>query len=215
MALIALDGFKTKLTDPISRSDTALMIPPNAYAYIEDKLKNNGDYTYLSLTNKAGAYEIIKIENVSGDLAVIRGQGETEAIVASTGDCLVFEMNSLVVADIAGNGVDPAVCEIKVAEDTPLTLEKDGCIHTIGFEWPTCDEIDFMGAKFKIENGCIVIEDEDCNCSVLDGTYSNATVTIKDGRICSIQNGQNPQYVLPSCSCCGCSTGDCNCNNTE
>ena len=206
MAFVPMDGVRGSLTTSISASDTTL---PLSYALanaLETRLANDGDYTYLEITTSLGGYEIVKIINDAGNLIVERGAAGTSPINAPKGSCVGYAVNTAVITDlIAQGGIDPLVCEI-VAGDG-IEIAKDGCKHTVSVTWPTCDAVDFMGASFSVENGCLVIDAPDrCNCDPVDGTYENATVTIRDGRICAIQTGPNPQYLAPSCTCCNCET---------
>lgn len=204
MPFVAVDGLSGSLTATLTSSATEFSANAAFVNRLEQAIANDGEYTFLSLSTKSGGYEIIKVVNVDGEFTIERGQGTTVAINAPANSCLNFEMNSVVVAElIANGGIDPAVCEI-VAGDG-ITLVKDGCVHTLSVAWPTCEAQEFMGATFKVENGCLVVEEPDrCNCDVANGTYENATVTIRDGRICAIQTGANPQYLAPSCTCCNC-----------
>lgn len=204
MAFKTADGLSSKLTQALTAAGTSISTDPSFTSKLMTILPADGDYTYVTITTVNGGYEIIKIENNATGFAVIRAQGGTTAINAPIGSCIKFETNSLVVSTlIANGGVAPNVCEIVAGAG--LELVKDGCKHTLSVKWPTCPERTFLGAKFKIENGCLIIEEPDnCGCVITNGTYENATVTIKDGRICAIQTGANPQYVSPSCTCCNC-----------
>lgn len=203
MAFVAVDGLSGRLTKTLKISDTSFTADAAFVSRLESAL-SDGDYTFLSVSTKAGAYEIIKVTNVDGEFTIERGQGTTSAINAAVDSCIKFEMNSVVVGElIANGGIEPAVCEIVGGDG--VTVTKDGCKHIVSVDWPTCEEQEFLGATFKVENGCLVIEEPDrCNCDPVDGTYENATVTIRDGRICAIQTGANPQYLAPSCTCCNC-----------
>lgn len=202
MPLIPLDGVRGTLTQSLSVSDTAVSISYPMAQTVLDKLVNNGDYTYLEVSTSLGAFEIIKVIRDGTTLVIERGRGGTVAINAPKGACIGYGVNTAVVSDLLANGADPAVCDIQV--EAPLKLVKTGCLYKISLDWPSdCDEDTFMGATFKIVDGCIKItEDDRCNCDPIDGTYSNATVTIKDGRVCAIQAGQTPQYLSLSCPTC-------------
>lgn len=205
MAFIPLDGLTGKLTGTFASADTSFLANAAFVSDLESALASDGDYTYLSVIGRNGGYEIVKVSNVAGDLTVDRGQGSTVAINAIPGSCVRFESNTVVLAEmIANGGIEPPVCELIAGEG--ITITPDGCRHTISVEWPTCDDQTFMGATFAVENGCLTVTEPDsCNCDPVDGTYENATVTVRNGRICAIQTGANPQYLAPSCTCCGCS----------
>lgn len=208
MAFVALDGLTGKLTDTLVASNSFFTANPSFVHSLETSLATDGDYSFLSIIGKTGGYEIVKVTNVDGELILDRGEGNTTAINAAIGSCIKFETSTVVLAEmIANGGIEPPVCEI-VAGDG-ISIEKDGCVHTVSVVWPECDPYEFMGASFNVVDGCLVVEEPDrCNCDPVDGTYENATVTIRDGRICAIQTGPNPQYLAPSCTCCNCSEQD-------
>jgi hypothetical protein len=202
MKFVPLDGVRGTLTASIKATDVTLPLSYVLATALDDKLVNDGDYTFLEITSGSD-YEIVKIFRADGELTIERG---SPAINAPKGACVGYGVNTAVVSALIGQGGNsPAVCEIVAGAGIKIT--KVDCKHTVSVEWPTCTGVDFMGATFKVVNGCLVVDEPNrCNCDPTDGTYENATVTIKKGRICAIQTGPNPQYLTPSCTCCNCST---------
>ena len=205
MTIKLLDGLQTKLQAPMSKSDTAITLAETAYARFESF--SDGDYTYLTVRENSN-YEIIKVALDDDSYVVTRAVGDTGPFNFSKNACVAFEMNSAVVSDIIANGgTEPTLCAITAGDNIEIT--GDGCDKTISMTFPECDAIKVGTHSLVIKDGCLV-DEALCadDCTLTDGTYSNATLTVRNGMICAIVPGDNPIYTQASCSCCSCSDSD-------
>lgn len=194
MALKLLDNVCIYLTSKLEKTQTILPVTNSDKERVCSKL-DVGDHTYLTLNTNSGV-EIVKVTCDQGELFVERGQGDTEAVTAPVNSCLCFKINSLILDEYVGK----QACEFSIVTDTPDYIlitppEEDSC------EWKVSLTDEF------IERLSICCPEDDCDCGdciVPNGIYENATITIKDGRLCGITNGTNIVYT--GGGCCGCSS---------
>lgn len=193
MALVFMDNVCVNITRAIDRNSLVLPLGPSDKAYFVDNLGED-DYTYFTLTTRLGA-EIVRIYVDNGVVRMDRAQGGSEPLAASSGSCLCFKINKLILDEYVTGIQEPCRPTI-VSDDLEITPpEEDECEWTINFTEEFKDRLDICCP----EGNCP-------ECGVTDGTYENATVTIRNGRICEISNGRNIVYTGGSC---------CNCSNDE
>jgi len=190
MALVILDNVCVTLTQKLTTSGTLLPVSPADKSKLCTLLGVN--HSYLTMSTPSGV-EIVKVTCVDSEIVIVRAQGGTTAIVGPIGTCLCFKVNKLVL-DEYNPGVTP--CALSFKTDTPdyieiIAPEDDECEWTINIKQDFIDRLD----------SCCP-EDECGNCTVGDGVYENATVTIINGKICGISNGTN--IVYQGGGCCGC-----------
>lgn len=187
MALIFLDNVCVNTTARLSRTATILPLSSSDKEKICSKLRPN-DYSYLTLQTTGGA-EIIRVSCANGEVSARRAQGGTDALTAPTGACLCFKINQLVLDEYTPRDL----CEPTIVTETPKFIEiiepEEGeCKWTVNVSQEFIDRM----------NACCP-EDECGTCTVPDGVYMNATITVTNGRVCHIANGRNIVYTAGSC----------------
>lgn len=189
MPMILMDNVCVYTTQAIDRSSLVLPLSPGDKTKLANALGQD-DYTYFTLTTRQGA-EIVKLYNSNGTIRMERGQGDSSPLAASAGSCLCFKYNKLILDEYMQGLFEPCQTTI-VSDDLEITPPEEGeCEWTINFTEEFKDRLD----------GCC--PEGDCpECNVVDGTYENATITIRNGRICEISQGRNIVYT--GGSCCGC-----------
>jgi hypothetical protein len=192
MALVFLDNICVTLTQSLAPNATTLPLSPASKALIAEKLGVTG-HSYLTATTVTGT-EIIRITANSGEVIAQRGQGGTSAITMPKDACLCFKVNKLVMDEYA----PPGACAPTIVTDTPDWIEIIAPTGT-SCEWKINIKQDVLD---KFAECCP--EDTCNNCTVADGVYENATLTIINGKVCGISNGRNIIYT--GGGCCGCGT---------
>jgi hypothetical protein len=191
MPMVFLDNFCLTLTDRLTSSQTSLPVSASAKQELCARLGSN--FSYLTLATPLGV-EIVRVSCVNGDIAVVRAQGGTSSVAAAKGTCLCFKVNQLVL----DNYLPQEYCVPTIITDTPdyitITAPADGSC-----EW----KVNISDAFIDRMNICCP-EDECSNCTVSDGVYENAKVTVVNGKICAISNGTN--IVYSGGGCCGCAS---------
>lgn len=190
MALVFLDGVCVYTTQNINRSQTNLPLSPGDTTMILNALGTEG-HTYFTLTARTGV-EIVKLYNNNGKVGMERGQSGTEPVSASAGTCLCFRINKAILDEYMQGLFEPCQTTI-ISDDLEVTPPaEDECEWKINFTQDFKDRLD----------GCC--PEGDCpECNVVDGTYENATITIRNGRICEISQGRNIVYTGGACCSCG------------
>lgn len=191
MAFKFMDNQCITLTSSIDRLTRAIPIGVGDKSKLQQYLTGPDDYTYLTITGYSGS-EIVRVYFVNNIAYMDRGQGGSEPISAARGSCLCFKYNKLILDEYVKGIQEP--CRITIESDDLEVIEpeEDNCNWIINFTE------DF---KERLDNCC---PEGDCpQCNVVDGTYENATVTIRNGRICEISNGRNIVYTGGSCCNCG------------
>lgn len=191
MPMVFLDNLCVTLTDKLTSSSTALSLSASDTAKLCEALGTN--FSYLTLSTPLGV-EVIRVSCSGGSIAVQRAQGGTSAVAAAKGSCLCFKVNKLVL----DNYLPAEYCEPTFTTDTPefivITPPADGeCAWKISISQEFIDRM----------NTCCP-EDECSNCTVADGVYENAKITVVNGQICAVSNGTN--IVYSGGGCCGCAT---------
>ena len=191
MPMVFLDNICVTLTDKITSSSMTLPLSASDVSKLCQALGN--DFSYLTLATPLGV-EIIRVACVNGAIAIARAQGGSTAVAAAKGSCLCFKINKLVL----DNYMPQEYCEPTFTTDTPdfitITPPEEG----------SCDwKISVSEAFIARMNECCP-EDECSNCTVADGVYENAKVTVVNGRICAVSNGTNIVYT--GGGCCGCAS---------
>lgn len=192
MAFVFMDNVCVNTVQPIDRNSTVLPLSPSDKAFMVNSLSQD-DYTYLTLTTNRGT-EIVRVYVVNGVVRIDRGQGGTISMAAVTGSCLCFKYNKLILDEYVSGIQEP--CRVVISsDDFEVTEPAEG----------QCDWKINLTEDFKERLDLCCPEGNCPDCSVSDGTYENATVTIRNGRICEISNGRNIVYT--GGSCCNCSDG--------
>lgn len=192
MAIVFLDNICVTLTQSITSSTTILPISAAGKATLIDKLGATG-HSYLTMTTATGT-EIIRVSANSGEIVATRAQGGTSALVGPKDTCLCFKVNKLVMDEY--NPAEP--CKPTIVTDTPDWIEIVAPTGT-SCEWKINIKQTILD---KFAECCP--EDTCNNCTVADGVYENATLTIINGKVCGISNGRN--IVYSGGGCCGCGT---------
>lgn len=189
MAFQFFDNICVYTVQAIDRNSTVLPLGPSDKAMFIDSLGVN-DYTYFTLTTRLGV-EVVRVYVVNGAVRIDRAQGGTQPLSAPNGSCLCFKYNKLILDEYVQGIQEPCRVTI-VSDDLEVTEPEEGCEWTINFTEDFKNRLD------------ICCPEGDCpECGVTDGTYENATVTIRNGRICEISNGRNIVYTGGSrCGCC-------------
>jgi hypothetical protein len=192
MAIVFLDNICVTLLQAITPASTILPLSAAAKSLLTAKLGATG-YSYLTLATVTGT-EIIKVTANSGEIVAERAQGGTVAVTGAKDACLCFKVNKLVMDEY----VTPDYCTPTIVTDTPAWVE---VIAPAG-----------VSCEWKVNIKTAIIDkfaeccpDDACNnCTVADGVYENATLTIINGKVCGISNGKNIIYT--GGGCCGCGT---------
>lgn len=191
MAFVFMDNQCVSLTNAVDRSARTLPIGVSDRQKLDRYIKTQDDYTYLTLTSARGS-EIVKVYKLNGIYYMDRGLGGTEPISAPVGACLCFQYNKLILDEYVDSIQEP--CRVTITSQDLLVTPPtgDNCNWRINFTEDFKDRLD------------ICCPEGDCpQCNVVDGTYENATITVRNGRLCAITNGRNIVYTGGSCCNCG------------
>lgn len=195
MALVFLDNTCVTLTSKLEKTDTNLPVSAADKATLCGALGND-DYSYLTLSTSLGV-EIVKVSCMDGEPFIERAQGSSESVTGSVGRCLCFKVNQLVLDEYL-TGATACTVTVESADTAYVTVtepEEGNCNWTVDLSQELKDRLDV----------CCPEDDCDCgNCTLANGTYENATITIIDGKVCAIENGKNIVYT--GGSCCSCSS---------
>jgi hypothetical protein len=191
MPMVFLDNICVTLTEKITSSSPVLSFSGTDTAKLCAALGAN--FSYLTLNTPLGS-EIIRVACSGGVVTVTRGQGGTNPLAAAKGTCLCFKVNKLVLDNYLPQGY----CEPSIVTTTPDFIEiippvDPSCQWTVNIKQSFID---------RFEECCP--EDDCTNCTVADGVYENAKVTVINGKVCAISNGTNIVYT--GGGCCGCAT---------
>ena len=192
MALVFLDNICVTLTSKLTPTATMLPISPSGKQLLCEKLGADG-HSYLTLSTNLGT-EIIRVTCGGGEIVAQRAQGGTQAVTGPKDACLCFKVNKLVMDEY----MPQDFCQPSIKTDTSdyitITPPEEGKC-----EWTVNISEEFIE---RFEACC---PEDDCNnCTVADGVYENATITIINGKVCGISNGTN--IVYSGGGCCGCGT---------
>lgn len=189
MPMVFLDNICVTLTAKITAGATMLPLSGSDTQTLCEALGSN--FSFLTMNTPLGS-EVVRVSCVNGTVVAIRGQ-MGESFSAAKGTCLCFKVNKLVLDNYLPQGF----CTPTIITDTPDFIKitpptGDGC------EWKVSLNQDFLD-KFA---ACC--PDDDCNnCTVADGVYENAKITVINGKVCAISNGTNIVYT--GGGCCSCS----------
>ncbi len=192
MPIKFLDNMCFNFIDKLDRTATVLPISNSDISTLCSELGTD-DYSYLTISSPTGT-EIVRIQCVNGEIVIQRGQGDTQAQSHAKGRCACFKVNKLVIDDYVNV---PDICEPTITTSQTDFIKitppaSDSC------EWTIDIDEDILSC---IEDICV----DNCDpCVLPDGTYENATLTIRNGKVCGIANGTNIVYT--GGSCCGCSS---------
>lgn len=196
MPLTFLDNNCYTLTSSLGNSDTILPISTSDAVSLCAAL--GADHTYLTLSAPNGT-EVVRVSCSGGVPVIVRAQGDTTAMAFAKGKCACFKVNKIILdeylQDALTGGCTPSV-EIAADSVDYLTVQEpaDGsCNWTIGLDQNFID---------TLQECCY--EDDCAPCVLPNGVYENATITVTNGKVCGISNGNNVLYT--SSSCCGCQT---------
>lgn len=191
MNLVFLDNVCVTLTDNLSSTDTVMPISTADKSKLTDLLGEDG-YSYLTFNSSSGTTEEVKIYTDSGEITMERGDSP---LSLPSGKCTCFKVTKSVLDDYLTN--PPELCEVTIESGSEDFIEvtppdEGNCNWVISLKQDFIDKL----------NDCC--PEDDCNnCTVTDGTYENATITVINGRVCSISNGKNIVYTGGS-TCCNC-----------
>jgi hypothetical protein len=191
MAIVFLDNICVTLTQSMAPNATTLPLSPASKTLLAEKLGTTG-HSYLTVSTVTGT-EVVRITTNSGEIIAQRAQGGTSAITVPKDTCLCFKVNKLVMDEY----VTPEYCAPTIVTDTPDWIE---IVAPTGAscEWKINIKQDILD---KFAECCP--EDTCNNCTVADGVYENATLTIINGKVCGISNGRNIVYTGGGCCSCG------------
>lgn len=192
MALVILDNICVTLTSVLAQTDTVLPISAAQAADVSALIGTTGDHSYFTLVTPLGS-EIMRVTTSGGSLFVQRAQGGTTALTGSVGQCVCFRYNKLILDEY----VAPAPpCEPSVVSGDAAVIEvtppaSGACNWTV-------DLTDAFKARIA------ALETAVGNmCTLPDGVYENASITVTNGNVCSVSTGTNIVYT--GGGCCGCS----------
>jgi hypothetical protein len=205
MIFTSLDGLKLTLTAKLNVTDTIISLNVADTNKLCSGLGAN--YTYLTIAN-AGQIETMKATCVGGVINVVRAQNGTSAITAPGGTCIAFQWVKSAITDfIAQGGGVAGICDLTNGSPERLEIVPDpinSCAKKLTIK--SCQSTAtwrFGNIIYKQElDGCIKTEAA-TDCILVDGTYQNATLVFKDGKICSVKEGTN--IVHSGGGCCTCS----------
>lgn len=196
MAFKFLDGVCVTLTSKLEKTGTTLSINSTDMLKLTSAM-SEGDCTFLTLTTPLGT-EIVKVTaGCASAIVITRAQSGTSALTGASGSCLCFKINKAVL-DAAG--ISAEVCSPTIVTAQPEYL-KITAPATGECEW-TVDLSDSLVALLKRLEADSP-EDTCNNCTLSDGVYENATLTVVNGKVCAVTNGKNIVYT--GGGCCGCS----------
>lgn len=193
MAAIFLSGWVGSLNADLSTSATRLPLRSVDAERLCARLGDN--HSYLLLTNGSDA-EVVRVECFSGVPTITRGDNP---IAVPNGGCARFE----VTAELLGDFVTPADAICEIIGEGGINVEQEGCVVTLTLG-ADCENVSWRSGNYsyRFENGCVVRTLATGGCSLVPGTYSNATITVNsDGLICGIEAGSN--IVFSHDPCCG------------
>lgn len=190
MALVFLDNFCLTLTGKLEKTDATLTASAASLLSLCEKI-GEGNHTYLTMGTLSGS-EIIKVTCSGGTAVLGRGQGGTDPLTGSVGTCLCFKINKLIMDELGFK----TPCAVTVVTTQPdyitITAPEEGeC------EWTVNLNEDFLERL----NACC--PEDNCNtCTLSDGTYENATISVVNGKVCAVVTGKNIIYT--GGTGCGC-----------
>lgn len=195
MAFVFLDGVCVTLTSKLDSGSTNLTVSQSDISKLCEKL-GDGNHSYLTMNTNQGS-EILKITCNSSQIVLERGLSGSTALTGSVGRCLCFQVNKAVIDDYITSGL-PEACEPTIVTDNEdvitITPPEEGSC-----EWVISLNEDFLD---RLNDCC---PEDDCNnCTISDGTYENATISVVNGKVCSVATGTNIVYT--GGGCCGCNT---------
>lgn len=106
-----LSGYSGTLNTVLNADD--LVIGVNSAPELLNRLKNDGDWTTLLVKDNTG-FEVIKVRNFQGNLAIERGLDGTTSRKFPIGSCVFAEMSETLVKAI--------VCETSCCDEVDDTL---------------------------------------------------------------------------------------------
>jgi hypothetical protein len=84
-----------------------------------------------------------------------------------------------------------------------ITTDTPDFIEIVAPTDPNCNwKVNIKQSFIDKFNECCP-EDTCNNCTIADGVYENAKITVINGKVCAVSNGTN--IVYSSGGCCGCS----------
>ena len=190
MPMVFLDNMCVTLTSAITAG--TMNLPLSGADTLKLCSALGSDFSFLTMTTPLGS-EVMRVSCINGTVVTTRGQNGL-SLSAAKGTCLCFKINKLVL----DNYLPQDYCAPTILTDTPdfitITPPEEGSC-----EWKVSLNEDFIA---RFEECC---PEDDCNnCTVADGVYENAKVTVINGKICAISNGTN--IVYSGGGCCGCSS---------
>jgi hypothetical protein len=192
MALVFLDNFCLTLTGVLTPTANTLVATPANLLTLCTKI-GTGNHTYLTMGTISGS-ETIKVSCIAGQAVLERGQGGTVPLTGAIGVCLCFKINKLILDELGFK--QACVPTITTSHPAYITITPPA----VG----SCDwKVDLNANFLDRLNACCPV-DLCATCTIGNGTYQNATITVVDGKICSVKNGTN--IVYQSGGCCGCPT---------
>ena len=192
MSLVFLDAFCLTLTGKLEKTATSLTASAAQLLSLCTKI-GNGNHTYLTMGTVLGS-ETIKVTCTSGSAVLERGQGGTDPLTGAVGSCLCFKINKLILDELGfKTPCSPTIITTQPDYITITAPATDSCEWTVDLNQ---DFLDRLNACFP--------EDTCGTCTLSDGTYENSTITVKNGKVCSVSNGKNIVYT--GGGCCGCGT---------
>jgi len=175
-------------------------------------LAEDGCYTRLVVDTATGC-EVVTVTCAEGSLKIDRGQENFAAQAWEKGSLIYFDwtpQNLLDWADCNSDATDEENEPPFKSENFNVVWDEENEIWCVepkdddglsGKYWDSC------GNRFSVKDGKIVCEPAPPEDVLTAGTYDNATVVIKDGKIVSVQKGCNviAQGCTDGCACEKCS----------
>ncbi|OLL27470.1 hypothetical protein BTH42_31995 [Burkholderia sp. SRS-W-2-2016] len=163
-------------------------------------MSDTGAYTRLTV-GEPDDFEIVRVTGiVNGQVTIERAQENTRALSAAPGTCAAFVWTPQNLTDFIVQGFGGqtgSVCEV-LAGSGRVTVERTGCSITVdrpamrGATWRA-------GSREYTQDTAGEIASAPFS-GLVDGTWPNATVTVRDGYITAVQAGSN--IVFSGAGCC-------------
>lgn len=207
---IDLVGFRSALGKSLAANASRFTLFDDVSAdLIVSRLGADG-YSYLVISDNT-RHEIVKVSVNNGMVFLDRGQSGTAPIPHPCGASVVFEWTAEGLADQIKQNTEDLCADPCADPDMPDAVKLPPCEAG-------CDarvEITTATHTYYLdENRCLIATPLPPAITVRDGEYcmgDNSYITVKDGRIIFIQEGDCG--ISKGCAKCGCNTSDCGCTD--
>lgn len=190
-------GFCARLCEPLDQTGVGLPISLSDFTHLSDQVQP-GEHVNLILSN-GGYTEIVRF---TGAGVIIRAQEQTVATAWPAGTRVLFDWTAKNLGEWMACVAETMLDDSQ--SDSSSETEQVCGVDNEGFEWFSCNY------RFFIKDGQIH-RAQDPNYQP-DGVFSNATVTVKNGKP-TFSKGCPVIYESDcgGCDKCGASVGECAC----